>query len=402
METPNLLQIKKDFPLLKKNIHYLDNAATTQRPECVIKEISKYYENTNSNIDRGIYELSEKSQQKYENSRKIVADFINASEDEIIFTKNTTESINLAADILSKKLNIGDEILLTIEEHHANILPWQKIAQRTGARLIYANLNKDLLLDIDDLKTKTTSRTKIISVTHASNVLGYINPIKEIAKIAKSCGAYLVVDGAQYMPHFDLDIKDLGCDMYAFSGHKMLSPFGVGILYAKKEILEKADPFIVGGGIVKNVGLYKTEYITSQKKFEAGTQNISAVVGLAKAIEYLKTIRCEKSHKELSELYLYMLKELSKIKEIELYGEKYPEKKTPIISFNIKGIHSHDVSSILDETGIAIRSGNHCAQPLVDYLKIGSCARASLYFYNTKDDIDELIKAIHRAIKIFS
>ncbi len=386
---------KNDFPILKQKINgkrlvYLDNAATSQAPESVINSISEYYKTMHSNVHRSIHTLSEKATEEYENTRKKVAKFINADSEEIIFTKGTTESINLIAHGL--KLKKDDEIVLTMMEHHANIVPWQQL----GVKLKYIPITKDFKLDLEAAKKLITNKTKVVSVTHISNVLGIINPINELAKLAHKVGALIVVDAAQSVPHMKVDVKELNCDFLAFSAHKMLGPTGVGVLYGKKELLENLEPFVYGGKMIKEVDLDKTTFADSPDKFEGGTPNISGVIAFGKAIDYLNKIGMDKIEKHNKELIEYASKRIKEIKNVKVYGSE-----GSIISFNIEGMHSHDVSELLDREGVAIRGGHHCTMPLMKVLNIPGCSRASFYLYNTKEDVDIFIDALKKAIKVF-
>ena len=404
IEMLNAKKIKKDFPILRSkdrkgnSLVYLDNSATTQKPESVINSMNNYYKNENANIHRGVYKLSVNSTQKYEDAHKIVADFINADFEEVIFTKSTTESINLVAYSLIRNLKKEDEIVLSEMEHHSNMVVWQELARQKEIKIRYIKV-KDFMIDLDDAKKIITEKTKIVSITHISNVLGGINPIKKIIDIAHKCGSIVLIDGAQSIPHMKIDVKALDCDFFAFSGHKMAGPTGIGVLYGKKELLEKMEPFLYGGDMIKSVTFEKSSWNDLPWKFEAGTPNIAGAVGLAESIRYLNKIGMKNISKYEEELTSYAIKELSKIKGLMIYGPK--KNHIGVISFNIKGIHAHDIATILDRYNIAVRGGHHCAMPLMQKLGIDSAVRASLYFYNTKEDIDRLVHGLLKAKEVF-
>jgi len=361
----------------------------------------KFYETSNANIHRGIYDLSQKATKKYEESKKVVADLINADEKEIIFTRSTTEAINLLSytieSIIPKRKN---EIVLTEMEHHSNIVPWQELAKRNKMKLKFIKITSDFTLDMNDAKKKITNKTAILSVAHVSNTLGTINPIKELIKIAKQKQVLTIIDAAQSVGHMKVDVKDLDCDFFAFSGHKILGPLGIGVLYGKKNLLEKLRPFNFGGDMIKLVSFENAEWNTVPERFEAGTQNIAGAIGLAEAINYLKKIGIKNIEEYEKELIRYLLKEIKNIKGIEIYN---PIKNTTgILSFNLMNIHSHDVASLLDDYNIAIRAGHHCTMPLMKKLGISGTARVSFYFYNTKEDIDKLVGALKEINKRFN
>ncbi len=397
---------KEDFPILKQKVKgkpliYLDNSATTQKPKQVIQAITEYYEKYNANAHRGVHELSMRASEAYEHAHQVVADYINAQFEEIIFTKGTTDSINLLAYSLGKKLKKDDEIILSEMEHHSNFVPWQQIAHEKGAKIKLIPLTKDYRLDLKTAEKLITKNTKIISIVHCSNVLGTINPIKSIAKMAHKVGAHMIVDAAQSLPHIKIDIKELDCDFLAFSGHKMFAPTGIGVLYGKKQLLEKLDPYQYGGGMIREVTLKKTTWNDLPWKFEAGTPNIEGAIGLAKAIEYIQSIGIENIDKYNQELTKYALKQLSNIKGLTIIGPKENKERIAVISFTLENIHPHDVGEILNQEGIAIRGGNHCAIPLMTSLKINGTNRVSFHIYNTKNDIDNLVKAIEKAQDLF-
>ena len=402
-------EIKKDFPVLVQKIkgnsvHYLDNAATTQKPNLVLDKVEQYNKNFHANPHRGAHYLSVQATEKYEKARKKVKDFINANSDkEIIFTRNTTESINLLSyTFAEKELEAGDEILLSTAEHHSNILPWQQLAERKNISLNYLDINKEGEIPFEEVKKKITDKTKIISITHMSNVTGVINDIKKITDYAHQNGVYVIVDGAQAAPHMKIDMQKLNVDFYAFSGHKMLAPMGIGVLYGKKELLEKMPPFLTGGGMIEYVKKDSSSFAPIPERFEAGTPNVEGAVGLKAAIEYLEEIGMENVFKHEQNILEYALNELNKLNYLEIYGSQNIENRGGIISFNIQGIHSHDSATIIDSKGVAVRSGHHCAQPLMEYLGINSTLRASFYIYNDKEDIDALIRGIKKAKEMFS
>ena len=394
----------KDFPLLKmkmngKQIAYLDNGATTQKPEQIIQAICGYYGGCNANPHRGAYALSVKATEIYENARVRTAKFINAARsEEIIFTKNATEALNLVAYSYGlSNVKAGDEIVITITEHHSNLVPWQFVAKTTGATLKYIYLEKDGNLSEEDIETKITEKTKIVAVTQVSNVLGLKNDVKKIVKKAHSVGAVAVVDGSQSVAHMKVDVRDIDCDFFAFSGHKMLSPMGIGVLYGKYDILDAMPPFLRGGDMIEYVEEQDTTYAELPAKFEAGTQNVGGAAGLTAAIDYLETITFDRIEAIEKDLVDYALPQLRELPYIELYGcDTTRDNKTGIISFNVKDVHPHDVASILDSYGVAIRAGHHCAQPLHRYLGQNASCRASFYLYNTREDIDRWIDALKK------
>ena len=389
-----------DFPILRSRMNghplaYLDNSATTQKPESVVRSICGYYGGCNANPHRGVYELSVKATKVYEDARRKVARFINAkSTQEIIFTKNATESLNLIAYSYGlTNLRGGDEILITIAEHHSNLVPWQRVAKATGATLNYIYLSADGNLSAEDIDKKLTRRTKILAVTQTSNVLGIVNDVKALAERAHEVGAVIVVDGSQSVPHIPVDVQDLGADFLAFSGHKMLSPMGVGVLYGKKEILDAMPPFLSGGDMIEYVEEQTTTYAELPQKFEAGTQNVGGAAGLSAAIDYLQGVGFETIERIEHELTTYAIDELKRLPYVELYGCEAAN-KIGIVSFNVKDVHPHDVATILDAAGVAIRAGHHCAQPLIKYLGQNATCRASFYFYNTRRDVERLIETL--------
>ena len=398
------MDYKKDFPiLLENNIAYLDSGATTQKPQEVIDTVDRYYKTQNANPHRGAYSLSIEATQVYEQTREKVAKFINSqSSSQIIFTKNASESLNLIAYSYGlDNLKKDDEIVLSIMEHHSNLVPWQYVAKKTGSTLKYMYINDNFELSDEEIKSKITDKTKIVGITHVSNVTGTINNVKEIIKYAHSKGAIVVLDASQSIPHMKIDVQKLDADFVIFSGHKMLSPLGIGVLYGKKELLENMTPFLMGGDMIEYVYEQETTYAPLPSKFEAGTQNVGGVVGLGAAIDYIEKVGYDNIEKIEKELVKYAKEELEKLKYVKLYMTSNENNHSAVISFNIIGVHPHDVASILDSQGVCVRSGNHCAQPLLRYLGIDSTCRASFYLYNTKEDVDRLVEAIKKAYKMF-
>ncbi len=406
----NTHKLRQDFPILSRQIHgqplvYLDNAATTQKPRQVIEALKRYYETTNANIHRGVHTLSEEATDQYEAVREKVARFINAPDQDpaqILFTRNATEAINLVARAWGgANLKQGDEILLTVMEHHSNLIPWYLIAKEKGAKTVFVDIDDNGFLKMDEFKEKLNGRTKIVAVTQASNVLGTINSIAEIGKLARAAGAIFVVDGAQSVPHLPVDVQEIGADFLAFSAHKMLGPTGVGVLYGRKELLEAMPPFLGGGEMISKVTLGEAEWNDVPWRYEAGTPNIADVIAFGAAIDYLQSIGMEAIQKHEQELVNYALRALSTLEEIIIYGLAKPEQRTGVVSFNLGAIHPHDVSQILDSRGVAIRAGHHCAQPLMRRLDVTATARASFYLYNTSQEIDLLVEALKEAGKFF-
>lgn len=396
--------LKKDFPILEnKNIAYLDSGATTQKPKQVIEAIKKFYETSNANPHRGAYGLSIEATEIYESTRTKIAKFINAKHrEEIIFSKNATESLNLIAYSYGMdNLKKDDEVVISIMEHHSNLVPWQKVTKVTNSKLKYMYINENYEISDDEIENKITDRTKIVGITHISNVLGTINNVKKIIEYAHKKGAIVIVDASQSIPHMKIDVQDLDADFLVFSGHKMLAPLGVGVLYGKKELLEKMTPFIMGGDMIEYVYEQDTTFAELPNKFEAGTQNVEGVVGLGAAIDYIESIGYDKIQEIEKEVVLYAKQELSKLDYLTLYMTSNEDKHSSVISFNINGVHPHDVASILDSVGVCVRSGNHCAQPLMRFLEIDSTCRASFYLYNTKEDVDSLVNGLNKAYEMF-
>ena len=396
--------ILKDFPLLNREINgrkiaYLDNGATTQKPDQMIQSICNYYGGCNANPHRGAYALSVKATDIYEKARKRTAQFIHAKRpEEIIFTKNATEALNLVAYSYGlSNVQAGDEIVISVSEHHSNLVPWQFVAKSKGAVLKYIYLEADGNLSQEDIETKITEKTKIVAVTQVSNVLGLKNDVKSIVKKAHSVGAVAVVDGSQSVAHMAVDVTDLDADFFAFSGHKMLSPMGIGVLYGKYELLDAMPPFLMGGDMIEYVQEQETTWAEVPSKFEAGTQNVGGAAGLTAAIDYLEKITFDRIEAIEKELVDYALPQLQELPYVELYGcDSQQDNKTGIIAFNIKDVHPHDVATILDSYGVAVRAGHHCAQPLHRCLGLNASCRASFYLYNTREDVDRWIDAVKK------
>tara|TARA_Y100000310_G_scaffold10682_1_gene11363 strand:- start:1788 stop:3005 length:1218 start_codon:yes stop_codon:yes gene_type:complete len=389
-------KIKKDFPILK-NLVYLDNSATTQKPQVVIDRITKYYEKENANIHRGIYKLSQKATEAYEDAHKTVAKFINADSSEIIFTKGTTESLNLLAYALQNKIEKGDEILVTEMEHHSNLVPWQQLAKRTGAVLKFIPVKKDFTLDYKKAESLITEKTKILSMVHISNATGTINDVEKLCRLAKKYNIITIIDGAQSAPHMKIDVKKIDCDFFAFSGHKLLGPTGIGVLFGKKDLLERLEPFNFGGDMIRSVTPEDATWNDLPWKFEAGTPNIVGGIALATAIDYLEKIGMNNIEAWEQELRAYALEKMKDL-DLDLF---IPKEGAGIISFNLEKVHAHDVASILDDDTVCIRGGHHCVMPLMTKLGIAGTSRASFYFYNTKEDIDTFVTALKKAQDLF-
>lgn len=393
---------RNDFPVLKRkvnghNLIYFDNSATALKPKKVIDAVSDFYSNYTSNVHRGIHSLSEEATEKYDDVRVKIAKLINAkSENEIVFTKGSTESLNLVAFGLMNILNEGDEIVITQMEHHANLVQWQEIAKLKKAKLKYIKIDENFRLDLTNLDSIITNKTKIVSLTHYSNVLGTINPIKEIIEFAHKKGALTIVDGAQSIPHKKIDVRDLNCDFFAFSSHKMCGPSGVGVLYGKYDLLKKLEPREFGGSMIYEVDFENATYNEVPYKFEAGTPNIEGVIGLGAAIDYLNEIGMENVEKYEQILIEHFLKRVLEVENVILYGPKDSKNRGGVFSFNIKGIHPHDISTIFDNYGIAIRGGHHCAMPLITKMDTCATSRISIYFYNTIEEIDYAINVMKK------
>ncbi len=405
----NTEKIKQDFPIFNQKINdetlvYLDNAATSQIPKFVEEKVRDFNEKERANVHRGVHALGLRATNQYESSRQKVANFIGANNaKEVIFISGCTDSLNLvAASFGEQNIQAGDEILVSIMEHHSNLLPWQQLAKRKQAKLNFIEINSDGLLDIENLKSKINSKTKIVALTHVSNVLGTINPIKELTDLAHEKGAIVVVDGAQAVGHFPIDVAELNVDFYAFSGHKMFAPTGIGVLYGKKDLLDKMLPYRLGGEMIANVTREGATWAEVPYKFEAGTPNIAGAIGLGAAIDYLQSLDFELIQKHEQELTSYALEKLKNVSGLTIYGPQKSNGRIGVISFNLKNIHPHDLATALDLDGIEVRAGHHCAQPLMASLDTESTVRASLSIYNTKDDIDKLVSSLHEAKEFFS
>ena len=399
-------KIREDFPILSRSIYgkplvYLDNAATTQKPRVVVEAISDEYYNVNANVHRGVHYLSQQSTELHEEARRVVRDFINAeSTNEIIFTRGTTESLNLIASSYSDAfMNAGDEVIVSVMEHHSNIVPWQIIAAKKGINIKVIPMTESGELVLDDFENMLTERTKLVSITHVSNVLGTVNPIDNIIKTAHEHDIPVMVDGAQSAPHITIDVQQMDCDFFAFSGHKMYGPTGIGVLYGKEKWLERMPPYQGGGEMIESVSFEKTVFEKLPFKFEAGTPDYVATNGLAKAIEYMKGIGMDNIMRHEQELTRYAMSEMSKIDGIRIFGN-VPDKDA-VVSFLVKDIHHLDMGTLLDRLGIAVRTGHHCAQPLMDRLGILGTVRASFALYNTKEEIDILVEGIRRVSNMF-
>ncbi|WP_270740619.1 cysteine desulfurase [Lactococcus formosensis] len=401
-----MIDLKKDFKILNQKVNdeplvYLDNAATTQKPQQVLDVLTNYYEHDNANVHRGVHTLAERATADYEAAREKVRKFIHAaSTKEVLFTRGTTTSLNWVTKFAEQVLTAGDEIIISVAEHHSNFVPWQQVAEKTGALLKIVYL-KNGALDIDDLKEKLTAKTKFVSLTHASNVLGSITPIKEVAELVHHYGAYVVVDGAQSVPHMKIDVQDLDVDFFAFSGHKMCGPTGIGVLYGKEALLDQMNPIEFGGEMIDFVYESHSTWTELPWKFEAGTPNIAGAIALGAAIDYLETIGMDVIHRYEQELVAYVMPKLKAIDGLEIYGPEAVEERSGVIAFNIQGLHPHDLATALDMEGVAVRAGHHCAQPLLNYLGQSSTARASFYIYNTKEDCDKLADALLKTKEFF-
>ena len=400
-------KVREDFPILKREVNerpliYLDNAATTQKPKQVIEAMTHYYEHYNANVYRSVHTISGEATEAYEAAREKVARFIGAKrKEEIIFTRGTTASLNHLARMLAPKVEMGDEILLTSMEHHSNMIPWQQLAKEKNAKLVYVKLTADGQIDLEDYQSKLTNKTKIVSFTHASNILGTINPVKEMTEMAQKEGAIVIVDGAQAVAHFEVDVESLHADFYVFSGHKMLGPTGIGVLYGKMKWLEELEPAEFGGEMIALVQEQESSWATVPHKFEAGTPNISGAIGLGSAIDYLNTLGMKNIEAYEQELSQYLYEKLDEIEGIEIYGPGKLSNRIGVLSFNLVGVHPHDLSTALDLEGIAIRAGHHCGQLLMRQLDVMATSRMSLNFYNTKEEIDVAVQALIQAKEFF-
>ena len=401
--------IRKDFPILSRTIYgkplvYLDNAATSQKPKSVIQSLVDYYESYNSNIHRGVHTLSMEATDRHEEARSKCTRFIGAKEEKsLIMVRNTTEAINLVAQTWGKhNISEGDEILTTHMEHHSNLVPWQKLANQNGASLKFIELDEDGMLDLSNISKLITERTKLLALTHMSNVLGTINPVKELIEVAHKMGAKVLIDGAQSVPHMKVDVTDMGCDFFAFSGHKMLAPTGIGVLYVKPEILEHMEPFLFGGDMVSQVWDDTATWNDLPWKFEAGTPNIADLIGLGTAIDYLESLGMDEVREHEMALTGYALEQFDRLNDIKVFGPKDLSKRGGVISFHSDDVHPHDIGTMLDREGIAIRTGHHCAMPLTRKLSVVATARASFYIYNTEEEVDKLTSAIRAMLDYFA
>ncbi|WP_369964743.1 cysteine desulfurase [Mammaliicoccus lentus] len=406
--TFNVEKVKKDFPILEQEVNgkklvYLDSSATSQTPIQVTDSIADYYNRYNSNVHRGVHTLGTLATDAYEKARETVRRFINARYfEEVVFTRGTTTAINLVAHSYGDaNVSEGDEIVVTQMEHHANIVPWQQLAKRTGATLKFIPMSDSGELEKEAIDNTITDNTKIVAVTHVSNVLGTINDVKYIAEVAHQHDAVIAVDGAQSAPHMKVNVQDLDVDFFSFSGHKMLGPTGIGALYGKRHLLDKMEPIEFGGDMIDFVGLEDATWTDLPTKFEAGTPLIAEAIGFAEAIRYIDELGLEEIHQHEYELVNYAYNEMSKIEGLEIYGPS-PEKRAGLITFNVEGVHPHDLATALDSEGVAVRAGHHCAQPLMKWLNQSSTARASFYVYNTTEDVDKLIQALYRTKEFFS
>lgn len=397
---------KKDFPILKQKVNnhplvYLDSSATSQKPYPVIEAVENYYKSYNSNVHRGVHTLGTKATDAYEGAREKVRNFIHASSSkEIIFTRGTTTALNLVAQSYAgDQLTQGDEIIITPAEHHANLIPWQQVAKRTGAKLTYFPLRSDGTLDLPKAKDMITSQTKIVAIHHVSNVLGVIQPIEELAQLVHAQGGIIVVDGAQSVPHMKIDVQSTDIDFLAFSGHKMLAPTGIGVLYGKEALLEEMEPIEFGGEMINEVGLYEATWKELPWKFEGGTPIIAGAIGLAAAIDYLEDIGMDEIEQHDRQLAKYAMEALQEVEGCTIYGPM--DNRTGLVTFNLDGVHPHDLATVLDAEGIAIRAGHHCCQPLMKWLEVSATARASFHIYNDQEDVDALVRGLHKTKEYF-
>ncbi len=395
--------IRAQFPILEREVHgnplvYLDNAATTQKPQAVIDSLTSYYSTMNANIHRGLHTLAEEATAAYEGVRQQVAEFIGAaSHREVVFTRNTTESLNLLAYTLGARLQPGDEIVLSAAEHHSNLVPWQLVAQRTGAVLRFIELNDDQQIDVETARRAITPNARIVSIVHISNVLGSITPVAEISQMARHVGATMIVDAAQSAPHIAVDVDELGVDFMAFSSHKMLGPTGVGVLWGRRELLADLDPFLGGGEMISVVTREESSWAALPHKFEAGTPNIADVIAFGAAIQFLNAVGMDAVAAHDADLTAYAVERMSRLEGLDIYGPADPSERSAVVAFNYRDIHSHDIATILDRSGIAVRAGHHCAQPLMRTLGVPATARASFYLYNERSEVDALIDGLLEA-----
>jgi cysteine desulfurase / selenocysteine lyase len=402
-------EIKSYFPILDQEVNghplvYLDSAATSQKPVQVIEALKHYYEFDNANVHRGVHTLGNRATDMYEGAREKVRKFINAaSTEEVVFLRGTTTALNLVAQSYGRaNVEEGDEIVITYMEHHSNVIPWQQLAKERGAVLKYIDLNPDGTISLEQVRAAVTERTKIVSMMYVSNVLGTMNPIKEVTQIAHENGAVMVVDGAQAAPHLKIDVQDLDCDFFAFSGHKMCGPTGIGVLYGKKDLLNNMEPVEFGGEMIDFVGLYDSTWKELPWKFEGGTPIIAGAVGLGAAIDFLNEIGLHEIERHEHKMAAYAMNVMSEIDGLKIYGPTDPEKRAGIVTFNLNDVHPHDVATVLDMSGIAVRAGHHCAQPLMKWLECTATARASFYVYNDESDIDRLVEGLRSAKEYFS
>ena len=394
------MDYKKYFPIYdnNKDLAYLDSAASSLKPKCVIDKIDYYYNNICVNVNRGVYSLSYEATDLYEESRRVVAKFINAKEEEIVFTRGASASLNLVASSYSEFINEGDEIITTLQEHHSSFMPWLNVAKKKNARIIYIPLTEDGRVTLENFKSVLTDKTKVVAINQVSNVLGYTNPIKEICKLAHEVGAIVSVDGAQSVPHMKVDVKDLDCDFLSFSGHKMCGPSGVGVLYGKYNLLQKMPPVEFGGDMAQDVYEYEMTFKDAPFKFETGTPLISEVIALKDAVEFIESIGLDNIKAHELELKRYALEQLKDVEGIEIYNDNLD---SSLITFNIKGVHPHDAASIFDKNNVCIRAGFHCAQPITRFLDQISTIRCSFYIYNDKSDVDKFVKSVIEARDFF-
>ncbi len=409
LTTINVLRIREDFPVLKRQVNgkplvYFDNAATSQKPKAVIEATDRYYREYNANIHRGIHKLAEEATLAHEEAREKVAKFINAKHtEEIVFTRNATEAINLVACAWGRaNVGKGDKIVLTIMEHHSDIVPWQLLAQEKGAQIEYVKIDDEGMLRQDEVLEIIDEKTKIVCMTQASNVLGTVNPVKDIGRVAHRYGAMFLVDAAQSVPHMRVDVRDIDCDFFAFSGHKMMGPTGIGVLCGKSEHLQNMPPFLGGGEMIREVHTTGASWKDIPYKYEAGTPNIVGAIGLGAAVDYLRKIGMENVRDHERAITSYAMKRMGDVKGLVMYGPRDVTHRVGVVSFNLGDIHAHDLASILDEEGVAIRSGHHCAQPLMEFLNVPATSRASFYIYNTKEEVDVFINALEKARKLFA
>ncbi|MBC8080974.1 MAG: cysteine desulfurase [Gorillibacterium sp.] len=402
----NASELRKLFPILDQEINghplvYLDSAATSQKPLAVLEAVNEYYRHNNANVHRGVHTLGSRATDAYEGAREKVAKFLNArATEEIIFTRGTTTAINLVALSYARSVcQEGDEIVITPLEHHSNLIPWQQVAKATGAKLKYIPLQPDGSVRLEDVEATITDRTKMVAMTYVSNVMGVINPVKQVAAIAHKHGAKILIDGAQSTPHMKVDVQDLDCDFYAFSGHKMCAPTGIGCLYGRKELLENMEPIEFGGEMIDHVGLYDSTWKELPWRFEGGTPIIAGAVGLGAAIDFLTSIGLDEIDNHEKELVSYTMERLSNIDGLVIYGPK--QERSGVITFNLGDIHPHDVATVLDSQGVAVRAGHHCCQPLMRWLEVTATTRASFYIYNTREDADRLIDALLKTKEYF-